>query len=142
MLGDHIRKRRLDLGLLRKQVAAQIGVDKTTVYNWERNATHPPPRSMAVIVALLGYDPYPPPKSFSERLVRARNLLGLTQKAMARRLGVDPTTLARWERGESGPSRQLLTIVRAFLNSHQLGFINSWRIQLGVTNRMKQRSVQ
>jgi DNA-binding XRE family transcriptional regulator len=34
-IGDHIRKRRLDLGLLQIEVAAQIGVTENTVLNWE-----------------------------------------------------------------------------------------------------------
>jgi len=31
-LGDHLRKRRLDLNLLQKEVAEIIGVDETTIY--------------------------------------------------------------------------------------------------------------
>jgi len=38
-LGDHIRARRLDLKLLQKQVADQIGVHEQTITGWERNAT-------------------------------------------------------------------------------------------------------
>ena len=34
-LGEHIRKRRLDLGLLQIEVAVEIGVTKSTVWNWE-----------------------------------------------------------------------------------------------------------
>ena len=33
-IGDHIRKRRLDLGLLQREVGAQIGVCAATVTNW------------------------------------------------------------------------------------------------------------
>jgi len=33
-LGDHIRKRRLDLGLVKRQVAERIGVSEATIYNW------------------------------------------------------------------------------------------------------------
>jgi DNA-binding XRE family transcriptional regulator len=40
-LGDHLRKRRLELGLLQREVAERLGVDETTVYNWERNRTNP-----------------------------------------------------------------------------------------------------
>ena len=32
-IGDHIRKRRLDLGLLQIEVAVQIGVTESTVWN-------------------------------------------------------------------------------------------------------------
>jgi hypothetical protein len=31
-LGDHIRKKRLDLGLFQKEVASRIGVDAESVY--------------------------------------------------------------------------------------------------------------
>ena len=40
-----------------------------------------------------------------ERLVRRRTSLGLSQKEAAKRLGVDPGTLARWERGERANGR-------------------------------------
>jgi len=87
--------------LLQKQVAAKIGVNATTIWNWESNATSPQVHDMARIIEFLGYNPLPQPASEPEKLVVARRALGLTQKAMARKLGVDPTTLARWERGKS-----------------------------------------
>jgi DNA-binding transcriptional regulator YiaG len=34
-LGDHLRKRRLDLRLLQRQAAQKLGVDKASVHNWE-----------------------------------------------------------------------------------------------------------
>jgi DNA-binding transcriptional regulator YiaG len=40
-IGDHVRKRRLAIKLLQKGVAAQLGVDKTSVFNWEANASNP-----------------------------------------------------------------------------------------------------
>jgi DNA-binding XRE family transcriptional regulator len=40
-IGDAIRKRRLDLGLLQKDVAKVIGCDKTTILNWEKGHTRP-----------------------------------------------------------------------------------------------------
>ena len=98
MLGDHIRKRRLDLGLFQKQVAEQIGVDETTVNHWERNATSPQIHVLPQVIKFLGYNPAPIPQSDSERLVTARKAKGLTQKEMAKRLSVDPATLARWEK--------------------------------------------
>jgi len=36
-----MRKRRLDLGLFQNDAAVTIGVDTTTVYNWENNRTGP-----------------------------------------------------------------------------------------------------
>jgi transcriptional regulator with XRE-family HTH domain len=36
----------------------------------------------------------------SQELVRIREALGLSQRAMAKRVGVTPRTIARWETGE------------------------------------------
>jgi transcriptional regulator with XRE-family HTH domain len=99
-LGDHIHKRRLDVKLLQKQAAEQFGVEETTVYNWESNATSPRIDVLPKVIKFLGYDPFAAPRSMGERLLSARRKLGLTQKALAKRLGMDPGTLARIERGK------------------------------------------
>lgn len=40
-IGDHLRKRRLDLGLLQREVTERLGVGEATVTNWELNRTIP-----------------------------------------------------------------------------------------------------
>jgi DNA-binding XRE family transcriptional regulator len=67
-MGDHIRKRRLDLGLLQSEVARQIGVCTSTVCNWEGNESTPVVRFMPAIQAFLGYDPAPEPNSIADRI--------------------------------------------------------------------------
>lgn len=52
-VGDHIRKRRLGLKLLQKDVAEQLGVDKTSVFNWEGNRSSPEIRYMPAIIRFL-----------------------------------------------------------------------------------------
>ena len=89
-LGDHLRKRRLDLKLLQEQIAEQIGIDEATITNWERNATAPAIRYIPAIIQFLGYHPLPPALSFPERLAAARRALGLSLRKMAAKLGVDP----------------------------------------------------
>ena len=54
-MGDHLRKRRLDLGLLQREVAEQIGVDAMTICNWEKQRTVPEIRCMPRIIEFLGY---------------------------------------------------------------------------------------
>src|SRR5512147_702869 len=103
-LGDHIRKRRLELGLLQCEVAELLGVGTSTIWNWESNARTPTYRYYGGIVRFLDYNPFPRPASLGEELVLYRKLRGLSQKQMAQVLGVDPTTLARWERGQRLPS--------------------------------------
>jgi site-specific DNA recombinase len=102
-VGDHIRKRRLGLKLLQKDVAKPIGVDKTSVFNWEGNRSSPEIRYMPAIIRFLGYNPLPAAHTFSEQLVRQRTSLGLSQTESAERLGVDPSTLAKWEQGKREP---------------------------------------
>lgn len=103
-VGDHIRKKRLDLNLLQKSVALLIGVDKATVYNWENNRSSPNLYCMPEIIKFLGYVPSnKKPKTLGERIVHCRRLAGITQKELAHRLSVDQSTLARWERKEREP---------------------------------------
>jgi transcriptional regulator with XRE-family HTH domain len=116
-LGDHIRTRRLDLKLLQKQVAGQIGVNGGTITNWERNASTPVVRYMPAIIRFLGYNPLPPACSFPERLAAARRELGLTQRLMAERLGVDPSTVRDWEADEQQPTKGSLEGIGKFLEN-------------------------
>jgi transcriptional regulator with XRE-family HTH domain len=41
----------------------------------------------------------------------------LTQKELAKRLGVDPGTLARWERGEREPTGRFAESVKQFIDA-------------------------
>jgi transcriptional regulator with XRE-family HTH domain len=107
-LGDHIRTRRLDLNLLQREVGDRIGVDALTITNWESNATNPAIRYIPAIIQFLGDDPFPPAKTFTERLFAARKSLGLSQRKMAGKLAVDPATLQGWECGAHRPSPKSL----------------------------------
>lgn len=105
-LGDHIRKRRLDLGLMQKEAAEQIGVSDATIYNWERNATSPTAHAMPAVLRFLGYDPFPPADALGQRLFGVRLRFGLSQEQMARRLGVDETTYRKLEHGRAMPNER------------------------------------
>jgi len=115
-IGDHIRRKRLGLKMLQRDVARQLGVDKTCVHNWEANASRPEIRCMPAIIRFLGYNPLQQANGPAEQLVRHRTSLGLSQKDAASRIGVDPGTLARWERGERQPEGVLRSRVERFLS--------------------------
>ena len=55
-LGDHLRRRRLELGLYQKDVAVRIGVTASTIWNWEHGWTIGK-RFVPLIVDFLGYRP-------------------------------------------------------------------------------------
>jgi transcriptional regulator with XRE-family HTH domain len=101
--------------MLQREVAEQIGVCEPSVFNWEANTSQPDFRYMPAIIDFLGYDPLPPANTLAGQLVRQRTSLGLSQKESAERLGVDPTTLARWERGEREPKGEFAKRAERFL---------------------------
>src|SRR5258708_5230597 len=87
-LGDHIRKRRLVLGTLKKTVAKHLGVTQPPLTNWEKDGIAPPLLAISRVVSFLGHDPFPPtPKTLAERLKAKRRELGWSQRMAARQLG-------------------------------------------------------
>ncbi len=99
-IGDHLRKRRLELGLRQREVALRIGVDKTTVFNWEAGTASPSLHALPAVIRFLGYDPRLTPEATGlGRLIRHhRQRQGLSRDALADMLGVDPSTVQGWER--------------------------------------------
>lgn len=83
-IGDHLRKRRLDLGLLQRELAERLGVTESTVTNWELNRTRPALRFMPRILGLLGYLPFPPGDSIGEHLTVTRIVRGLLRSRRPR----------------------------------------------------------
>jgi DNA-binding XRE family transcriptional regulator len=53
-VGEHIRKKRMDLGLLQREVAEIIGVTESSVWNWE-HGTEPELQYNPRIIKFLGY---------------------------------------------------------------------------------------
>ena len=118
-IGDHIKKRRLKLGLLQRDVAKLLGVNTSTVTNWEKSHTKPQLFFIPKVIEFLGYDlvSSETKTTIGEVLLRYRKSRGMTQNELAKRIGIDQTTLSRFEgnRGRCLPS--VLKKIGAFLNS-------------------------
>lgn len=112
-----IRKRRLDLGLGQTEVAEIVGCSHATVTNWEKGHFTPQINHMAGVVKFLGFNPLPDGETMAERLVNHRKARGLIQKAFAAQLGVDQSTLAKWERGDRKPTGLFLSGVLAAIDA-------------------------
>ena len=98
-IGEHIRKRRLEQNLFQADVAHIIGVEETSIYNWEKNLSNPTIKYIPKIIEFLGYTPEIfPNKTLGQKLISYRKIRGLSQKEMALKLGVDPSTLGRMEK--------------------------------------------
>ena len=97
--GDHIKARRLDLKLTKRALSLRFNVDDVTIYLWEKNRVKPSLAQIPKIIEFLGHDPFEKKtENLGERIREYRRIHRLTQKNLAERLGVDPTTLAGWER--------------------------------------------
>ena len=114
-IGDHIRKRRLDLGLLQREAAEDIGVTQWTLRNWELGWSTPAIRCLPEIIRFLGYSPLPQPSSLSDQLLTHRKLRGISRQRLAQELGIDPGTLWRWESGKVIRAPSFVTRLRGSL---------------------------
>ena len=114
-LGEHVRKRRLELRLTQKQVAHRLGVNPWTVLNWEKGHTDPPCDAMLRILRWLGYDPYPVPQTLAERMVAKRRAMGWSMKEAAHHVGVDAGTWAAWEAGTAIPKGRFRQLIAEIL---------------------------
>jgi len=85
-VGDHIRKRRLELRLLQREAAERIGVTECSVYNWENGVSSPDFRKLPGIIKFLGYNPIPEPTGAAERWEWRRRSMGMSEKEASGRL--------------------------------------------------------
>jgi transcriptional regulator with XRE-family HTH domain len=98
-VGDHLRRARVLRGLLQAEVAAALGVSLGTIENWETNRTQVATRYLPKMVAFLGYDPRQEAGNLGDRIRVLRERQGLSQAALAEKLGVNTSTVVAWERG-------------------------------------------
>jgi transcriptional regulator with XRE-family HTH domain len=93
-LGDHLRKMRLDRGLLQRDVASLLLVDTDTVTTWEMNRHQPTAKFAKSIISFLGYIPFTfAGQSIGRQLHCARLIGGHTQKQVAELIGCDASSL-------------------------------------------------
>jgi transcriptional regulator with XRE-family HTH domain len=100
---------------MQQEVADRLGVHVESVKNWERDAGAPTIQQIPKIIEFLGYDPNPAPRTAPDQVAQARRCLGLTQEALAEKIGVDPVTVYRWEKGLSVPPAKTLQRLRGLL---------------------------
>jgi len=114
--GEHIKKRRLELGLYQAEVAEILVVTESTVTNWEKNKTDPTLQLLPKIIKFVGYDPMPgDTENLGEKMLRYRKCRGVSQKELAKQMGIDPTTLSRLERNRGRHFSSVLEKVNSYL---------------------------
>ena len=99
-IGEHVKKRRLELKLTQKAVARTLRVSQFSVINWERGRSQPTRApTLRRIIVFIGYDPLPPGITLPDRLRAKRREMGWGQRELADHLGVDRCTVTDWEAG-------------------------------------------
>ena len=85
------------MDLTRKAAAERMGLDPESLKNWERNQTRIAVRFYPALIAFLGYNPLPEPRTRGEAVRRRRMTLGLSAERLALMAKVYPTTVCRLE---------------------------------------------
>jgi len=103
-IGENIRKKRVDLGLLQRQVADMIGVRKDSIYNWERGV-QPGLRFMPKVIEFLGYVPFIQPTDTLGRLAYYKRINGLSYEGLSAQVGIHFEQLQAWLTGRTTPNK-------------------------------------
>ena len=113
-----MRRRRLELGLYQKDVAAQIGVTTSTIWNWENGWSSITLCCMPKVIEFIGYNPIPFPEDLMERLAWYKQVNGLSLEQLGAEMDRDPEQLADWLTGRHNPCRRNRRTVELFLSGH------------------------
>lgn len=116
-LGEHLKKRRRELGLLQREAAKRMGILTETYLNWEKGHTEPVASQFRPVVAFLGHDPTPPSTGLSDQVEAKRRALGVTLDQVASYLGWDPASLNRYLRGVWRLKAERAAALEAFLTA-------------------------
>lgn len=119
-IGEHLKARRLALHRFQSDVAKELGIEKTSLQNWERGIYEPIPEFYPAIIKFLGYVPFSDDGSVGGRMRWLRLCSGWNQKEFAAASRCSVTTIWRWEDNRTFEkvrwSRGLLTLRKRLTN--------------------------
>ena len=102
-------------------VAQHLGVNENSIIAWEMNKSSPNLHYIPRIIAYLGYLPFADiqvqEKPFAEQIILLRQMRGISQATLARQLGINPGTLALWEKRMSLPSPLYSRTINSLLHT-------------------------
>ena len=88
-VGDHICKKRIDLGLSRSDLAKTLGTTQTRVWVWENYETLPKMTLYPKVIEFLGYDPlFDNSGTLKAKIKNYRRRHGLSNMKLAKRIGI------------------------------------------------------
>jgi DNA-binding XRE family transcriptional regulator len=135
-IGEHLKKRRFDLGMRQSEAAQRLGVSERTLSQWEVDKVYPTWPFQPRLIQYLGYDPFTDPAlgrpgatnphalpscdseptaGIGQQMRSRRMELKKTRKQCAKELGVSVKTLRGWETGQRQPTSPLAGQIARFL---------------------------
>ncbi len=112
-LGEHILKKRVESGMLQRQVARLIAVSEDTVTYWENGRSAPQVQFYPAIIAFLEYYPFEDETStVAGKLRRVMNCNGWSHGTCATALGMDGGTVKRILSGRRSTPEKTDTVLQ------------------------------
>ncbi len=114
-VGQHIRKRRMDLGLLQKDLARKWGVSEDTITGWENGRSDPQIPFFPTIILFLEFNPMERKNNtLAEHIYAYRCANGLSCKRLGKLLAVDASTVRAWELEKRLPNIKMLMLMNKY----------------------------
>jgi len=141
-IGDHLKAKRLDLGLFQKDVASELNISPATLSRWELGISSPYDMHCGAIRKFLGYDPLSAnkPSTVDELLTDKRRELGWSLGKAAKYFGVSRSAVTDWEKGKTIHHVNHRRLVAKFLSIPELEMHNlmkkRWNDGHGKKNRV------
>ncbi len=115
-IGNHLRKKRLELKLTQDELAEILKVTSQTLRNWEKEDRNIAPKHYPNIMNFLGYCPWESFTTLGNKISLFRKYRGLNQKEFAKIMAVPPVTIYRWENDKKKPQKRNLILMNEFFN--------------------------
>jgi DNA-binding XRE family transcriptional regulator len=97
-IGEHIKKVRMEKGLLQKEVAELMGVSEDSITYWENDRALPQIRHYPGIIRFLEYYPFTHEiDSLAGKLQQLRHCFGHSYEQLGALLEVNASTIRHWE---------------------------------------------
>jgi transcriptional regulator with XRE-family HTH domain len=117
-IGEKVRNRRLELGLLQKDVAEIMGVCEDTITVWENGGASPQVNLYPKVTKFLEYFPFEVDTStLGGKIKMYRFLNGICQEQLAMKLGVNESTVFHYENDKHKPFPKILNKLLNMLNA-------------------------
>lgn len=106
------------MGLLQKDASKMMDVCTASIVGWENKSSTPEISLIPKIIKFLGYIPFNQDcKTIKDKLILYRKITGMNHRKLAALIGIDPSTIATWEKEEHKPTKRLLKKLNEFFGS-------------------------